>query len=253
MKDNELDNLFRSQVEHAEELPSLEVWDHIAQGLSRQERRRAGKSVIKKITYFTGIAAAVTIVGIFTFWHIQARRHPQDRALVLKAVTPAPEKKVLSTESIAHMEHKKVEVRSSEPVDLPLAQVVTKTDPSHRAKREKIGTDVREDIISDQALISEVKTKLLKTDSLQYNITLPQLQASLEAPPLKPLVENPEEEETMVAQRDSPARKSISVGGILNSLIGKVDKSDGRTLEFHTDEEGSISLQYIAKNRKKNK
>lgn len=66
-------------------------------------------------------------------------------------------------------------------------------------------------------------------DTVPNNISLPDLTTSVtDVPPLKALIESPEVEETMMAIHEPEKQKTFGIGTILNSLIGKADRSDGK-------------------------
>lgn len=253
MKDNELDAIFQSHVEHVEELPNPEIWNRINHELAEQEKRNS-KKVVKKTLWYFGTAAAVAImVGIFAFWYTQNKAPIASQEIVSQRDLPPFERETPKMEGPTSIQKKSEESLLPKPEKIVIS-LIAKTSPSSTPiESTRTIKKPYDDTPNQQVLAAQVEKAMFKADTIKHQITLPNPTASLEAPPLKPLVQNPEEEDTMIARTDSPNRKPISIGGILNSLIGKVDKSEGKTLEFHTDEEGSISIQYIAKNKKKNK
>ncbi|WP_293913041.1 MULTISPECIES: anti-sigma factor [unclassified Sphingobacterium] len=249
MTDKELDKLFRDQLENMESTPSPDIWDRIEQQLPKEE------VTIKKRNIYPlwrwSAAAAIVATGIFSTWYFQQNEQKAER-LTQHSAIPQQQKERSTSD---------VESIASDPI---LAErkdndrlAVVQEKPS-----EKKGDVPRE--VAERPEQMEVSTahensqlltlSLQQMDTVPHQISLPDPTNSVtDVPPLKALIESPEVEETMMANHEPEKQKTFGIGTILNSLIGKADRSDGKKLHFDTDEEGSLSIQYITKNRKKNK
>lgn len=249
MTDKELDKLFRDQLENAESTPSPDIWDRIEQQLPKEEVT-IKKTSIYPLWKWTA-AAAIVATGIFSTWYFQQGEQESEH-LTEHHATPTQDK-----------EWSKPDVESI-PSDPILAErkdnerfTFTQEKPSE--KKGDIPREVAERPQQMEISTANESTHLLalslqQMDTVPNNISLPDLTTSVtDVPPLKALIESPEVEETMMASHEPEKQKTFGIGTILNSLIGKADRSDGKKLHFDTDEEGSLSIQYITKNRKKNK
>ncbi|MGJ1285416.1 hypothetical protein ACR79P_02785 [Sphingobacterium spiritivorum] len=248
MTDKELDKLFRDQLGNAESTPSPDIWDRIEQELPKEEVT-SKKTSIYPLWKWTA-AAAIVATGIFSTWYFQQGEQESEHLTEHHAI-PSHDK-----------ERSKPDVESipSDPI------VAERKDNERFAFEEEKPSKKRNDIpeeVTERPQQKEVSTanegaQLValsqQMDTIPNNISLPDLTTRVtDVPPLKALIESPEVEETMMAIHEPEKQKTFGIGTILNSLIGKADRSDGKKLHFDTDEEGSLSIQYITKNRKKNK
>lgn len=249
MEDKDLDKLFRDTFIDAKDVPSTTMWAKIENDLQKDV---IIKPLPKKNYAWAYAAAAVLLLGLSYIGITLNNR--QDVNDMLKnesfvAIDIAKDDSHVPASidtSILHKQHYDKQ---------PMPKLQDKTIV---LKNEKVKRPLKNSLNRDTAhidLIAEnrpILTTLAERNKIEE---LPHIRQVTEIDDIKPLIENEEEMETMLASTGEQERKHI-ITSLLNTISEKIDTKRGKELHFYADEEGSFGvnlIQPIAKNRKKRK
>ena len=107
---------------------------------------------------------------------------------------------------------------------------------SEERPKDKLASTKKQSKQELQINFDNLKTATVEIDSLNR---APQLTlSSIDVAPLKPLIENPEEEETMLASTD----KQSVITKLLNTVSGAIAPEHSKNIHFSKDEEGTLKI-----------
>ncbi|MFD1769574.1 hypothetical protein [Sphingobacterium suaedae] len=242
MNDNQFDKLFRDRLANGEENPPLHVWKNIDTQLDRK------RGVTLKTSYWTRYAAALAIfvlAGILTYRALQLENKVSATHVTIPQEQRTDERPVSAP-------LKKERIAINEP---PIPNAAIQRTASIKGARKIKTTSTRKSGDVDEPNLPEVSLASLSlrknTDSIPAKLPTRRV---VEAAPIQPLIDNPEEEETMVAALPP------SAGGLVPNLLNKIsdvlNPDDNKTIHFSKDDEGSFRIDIyhsLVKNRRKKK
>ncbi len=249
MNDEQLDKLFKKGLTDFEIDPGAEMWAKIEAELPAEPKiiplwKRQG------VRY----AAALIILGGFAaIIFLQRSEAPQQRQQVARTdIRPSIFETMEKQQQIADALN-----------ESPLAQPIAATKVDKRSKQVSQPTVAVAQIIEPRASTLKLDLQIpelqVATIEAAHTDTFPPTLVStqvVEVDPIRPLIENPEEEESMLANAPkAPAKVQQGiVTGILNRISDVVNPDDSKTIHFSNDEEGSLRIDIfnsLVKNRKK--
>lgn len=250
MNDKELDKLFREKLEHHAIPPKKNIWDQIQTELDAKK-----VMPIRKRNWISYAAIVIGCLGIAALLYniLQPTTTPNVRSAVQKEAQTVP------TDAIEKLpESKRSEIPSKTEYTADPQLATTKTDVKKRPIREQKesiqegqeetpGTDER---TLELVALKPAELSPLYTDTLWHEETLKQ--HAVEAPPIAPLIDYPETEESMLASAQKTAKEFIP--GILNKLSDVLKGGEDARIQISKDEEGFLRLDVVnslVKNRNK--
>lgn len=245
MKNEDIDKLFRDHFDKLDIQPSADIWNKIEADLDEQKIVPIKKKT-KWLIPLISIAATLICIGIFSL-------------LVMEQSTSIIETTnivIRKQDRVGHEEQK-------EPVEDPIE---AKEEPIRFAVKalpeETQDTRNGYQITSVDPKVSQVDEqvalKKLKLTAEQPMLVVVDSQAqiahAMEYIPIKPIIENPEEEESMMAS--TSASKQNVVTKVLNILSKTINQGNGSEVQFSNDDEGTLQidlLNTLVKNKKRKK
>ncbi|MDH5828352.1 hypothetical protein [Sphingobacterium faecium] len=245
MKDQDLDKLLRDHFDNLDIQPSTDVWKKIVLELDEQKI----VPIKKKTSWLKAIVAAAAIlicVGIASFLlqhqsgnnaeNIRyAERKIDNEIITPQKVTP----KVAPVIIEKQVQFSGKSVNNANPHENKSVQPIasyTEVIPS-----EKQQAFQRLKVDKEQPIMVVVDTQTQAARVVEYI-------------PIKPLVENPEEENSMMASTN--ANSQTVVTKVLNILSKTINQGNGPEVQFSNDDEGSLQidlLNSLVKNKKRKK
>jgi len=243
MNDKELDKLFKDQLENLSVSPQEDLWQKIEQQLDERKVVR-----LHRLGWVRNAAMLVACLGVTAVLYLLMPRQ-EDVRIVSR--TPL-----------------KIEDKQAETVNLKrnerTAAIKTQVDFPHAEDKRALAlvqaTQSRPTAKRQVAMSTERSAHLVKLDAAMVTLTksdnidaaiLP-TQRVVEVDPIQPLIENPEEEETMLASSGNSDMGLIP--NLLNRISDVLNPSENKTIQFNHDEEGSLQLDIVnslVKNRNK--
>lgn len=261
MKNEDLDNLFRNELSNREVEPSADLWQKIEAQLDEQKPKRR----ILIYTWIKSAAAIAIIAGAATFLYMHQNAEVASPALQVAETTQAPQ------------------ARNRDVLAAPQQEAAPTKSPSREAEKERthpaestmqlVGIREAEDkkasLLEDTHMakgdehtaLAQPKRQLAsiamaQESELNITATAPSTEIPryrvVEIDPIKPLIENPEDEEALWAL--TPQIDENIVPNLLNRVKNLLYKSDDNAIHFSRDEEGTLQLDFgrsLAKNRTK--
>lgn len=235
MQDKELDALFRDNLENMEVQPSANLWAGIAAGLDRPGAKK------RSLVPYYGIAATITVLLTAGLIFMPKDETKPQENMVVKVKTQSAKKTVEPKSSVEITED--VPVVKAQPKAAQIAAV-------HQASPKAKETDVLKkqpaeiivtapDVLQQQQPVIAAVTP--KTDSHNpvvpdKNVPLTQKNIQPETEPFKtnPVVMAKTNLPQAEIQQGQPEKKKRSrgLGGLLSSLVAKIDKREDKLVEF---------------------
>ena len=249
MNDKDLDKLFKKQLEHHQVAPQKAVWQNIESHLDNQKT-----TPLRRINWMLYAATFIGCLGLLTLAYYMTQRTSEvgnpylahRDTVILK--NHSVQKPYMAEGSVQPLSKENVNPRT-EQTNKQLASSVKTIKPqkSYRKDRE---TDIQQKheltlVPLELSRIQTLNTRLMDTaDSLPivYAISIP---------PIAPLIDNPEVEESMLA---SSKTSEGLVPEILNKISDALVPTDKPSLQFSQDEEGFLRFDIVnsfVKNRNK--
>lgn len=253
MKNDPIDNLFKEALADAEATPSKGVWTKIEQQVGRKK-----PATPHRLHRFLIAASFIFCVGIALLFVINTDKGTEEPLYATQSNTTDNSEKGNAIDSPSAPSspkgvglHQEEEERKAPGTDANSPAVFTQTQEQDSSK-EHISV-----IALKTQHLPEIEQSLLSHDDREEARTplhLPALSlASLDVEPIKPLIELPEYEDSMLAHQEQKTKNSL-VTTILNTLVNSFQDESDRKVEFSTDEEQTIRIDIInslARNRKK--
>lgn len=247
MNDEQLDKLFKDEFSKLEMTPDEGTWESIAADLDKQ------KIIVPlwRRNWVRYAAVVLLTAGVGT-WAVRYYNQGQQ---------PTPSERVASVPE-------KVIVQRPTEYQLPAAtsaplQRSDKTDkrlltalpqhPNVSQQQQTVVAKRHEEPVTHRntVYLHEVETAALtRTTADGFSNERLRTHRVVEIDPIQPLIENPEEEEMMLASR--PSSGAGLVPGLLNKISEVVNPDDNKTIHFSKDEEGSLRIDIfntLVKNR----
>lgn len=252
MNDEQLDKLFQDQFNNMERSPDDDVWKKIALDLDSDEKRII--PIWKKS--WVRYAAAIVLIGGVSIWAVRnIDEQTVEKSAHIARQTQQPEAAEDVTEKVQTNElDNALPTKTAEQKEERIAMI---TPVERKTQKEGIkddGIEKRQDHrMRIRVQLPEVKLVAFKSVTTEnFNNDKLKTHQVVEIDPIQPLIENPEEEETMLAAR--PSHGTGLVSGLLNKISDVVNPDDSKTIHFSNDEEGSLRIDIfnsLVKNRTK--
>lgn len=251
MHDNDIDALFRSKLDELEVEPSAKVWGNISQELHGDKRRKTLIPILR-------IAASVAVLiaaGLFFLPKHQkagqtqpvnrvAKNNPVKTPVAVPQTTAIPQANTVNTtaqvvqavisqtqQQLGTVPKVKVRQATNSAVNVTQQPVINpdKTDAIANAQPATVLAAVTNKIIVTKPVVPDAQTSLKPESATLDVITQP---ATVLA-----AANIPDDNSNKPA---SPAKKhkARGFGGILNAMIGVVDKREDKIIEFTDTDEG---------------
>lgn len=246
MNDKELDELFKEQLSNHTARPREDIW-HQIEGQLEQEK----VIPVKKVSWVGYAAMAIGCLGLIALLYI------------IMQSTPAGD-----IPTIAQNEVSTTPTNTAQESSIPV-QPVDPVIKGHTEQSEQEVTKIQASVQSASRLkqknpVSKPEERHLELVELKPAGVSPSLTAGLNiddkapqeyavsVPPIAPLIDSPETEESMLASNRKPAEGIVP--GILNKISDALNPTDNTTIQFSKDEEGFLRLDIVnslVKNRSK--
>ena len=242
MKEKELEELFRSRFNTAEETPNPSVWNNIEQALDQTPVVPIRKK--NKTWRYASVAAAAVIALTIGYTQLTNTFHPEQHTeyAVLPKSTVHPTEDQMSSlmETPKTTAHTPTEVAiASRPTIAALTPAISHTPAPQQVISEVVETlELAEKAPREPH--SAINTQHIQTVPTELSI----IQVT-EIEDLKPLVPVDEELESLYASTATSTSTSNVVTTLLNKITENIDVLDSKNLRFSADEEGSIRLDII--------
>jgi hypothetical protein len=251
MNDKELDKLFKEQLEHHPVPPKKDIWQQIESQLDQKK-----VVPLRKLSWVSYAAMTVGCLGLIALLY----------NIMIMQSTP--------TGDIPTIAQKEVSTRPTNTAQEPSrpAQPVIPVVKGHS------GPSKQQEVAKTEAFVQKVSMRehrnterLSRTEERRLELVelkpagiLHALTADLHidddtqqeyvisVPPVAPLIDSPETEESMLASTRKPAEGIVP--GILNKISDALNPTDNATIQFSNDEEGFLRLDIVnslVKNRNK--
>lgn len=246
MKNQDIDKLLRDQFDKLDIEPSADIWKKIEMELDQQKV----VSIKKKINWFKiiGAAAAILIgIGITSILMQRQSGHHTERIKYadhkMNKDMITPRKATPKVESLPIEKH----------AQLLSARPVNKVNQLENNSVQAVESDT--EIIPAQSSQAFERLKMEKEQPLMVVVdTQTQVARVLEYIPIKPLIENPEEENSMMASANTNSQTVVTK--VLNILSKTINQGNSAEVKFSNDDEGSLQidiLNSLVKNKKRKK
>ncbi|MBD1434626.1 hypothetical protein H8B06_17510 [Sphingobacterium sp. DN00404] len=238
MNNKELDKLFKEQLEQHTVPPRNDIWHQIENQLDRE------KIVpVRRLDWVKYAAIVVGCLGLI--------------ALLYRTMQPTPALHIpIATQESSKSSPPAIPMEPTH-TNEPKQQVLAKPETlAHRISTPKQKKSISEDSSRQERHLKLVKLKpvdvsLALTDGFQVEGKIQQ-QYVINVPPIAPLIDDPETEESMLASTQKPVEGIVP--SILNKISDALNPTDHTTVQFSKDEEGFIRLDIVnslVKNRHK--
>ncbi|GHE37241.1 hypothetical protein [Sphingobacterium griseoflavum] len=251
MNNEQFDKLFKQEMTDFEVDPGADMWAKIEAELPAE---RKTVSIWKK-SGLRYAAALLLLGGLAAMIFRQQIEAPPAREQLVK-VREQPDQTEKTEQQV------EVSEKGKENTLTQHARIIKANKSPHKEREAAI---VKVPGLANK----EAKSKLdlyipdlhiAKIEAVQADTIPPALVNTqvVEIDPIQPLVESPDEEESMLASGSKGNAKTQQglVTGILNRISDMVNPDQNKTIHFSNDEEGSLRidiLQSFVKNRKKNR
>ncbi|RVU00048.1 hypothetical protein EOD41_13895 [Mucilaginibacter limnophilus] len=235
MQDKELDALFRDNLENMEVEPSANLWAGIAAGLDQPETKK------RPLVQYLSIAA--TIVVLITAGILFIPKHkPKQQGTAMAKVKTRPVKKAVEIVPAAPQPEAAPLVKTESKAEqiAVIKQASPKVEKVEAVVKQPAEVTVTElpHIVQQQQAIAAVTPKTDNPNPVvpDNDVPLSQKNIQTETEPFKnkPVVmaqANLSKAETQQVQPEKKKR-SRGLGGLLSSLVAKIDKREDKLVEF---------------------
>lgn len=250
MNDKELDKLFKEQLEHYTVPPKKEIWHQIESQLDQEK-----VVPVRKFGWISYAAMAVGCLGLIALLYNMMQPKPTGD------IPTNAQKEVSTTPTNTVQEFS----RPAQPVN-PVVKRHSRQSEQEGTKTQvavqKASTPEKKDPINER--LSRTEERRLQLVELKPAGLSAPLTADLDVddkaphehaisvPPVAPLIDSPETEESMLASSRKPVEGIVP--GILNKISDVLNPTDNATIQFSKDEEGFLRLDIVnslVKNRNK--
>jgi len=225
MNDQDLDKLFKAQLEDTEVSPPDYIWEQIEAELPQKKK--------PLLMPLISIAAACICIGFGLFFIL---KNEKPSPLHKPSLAATPPKEPIAEPAISEEQASPKEGSEwSLAAELPPRKAQTKVYLSAVEQQPLNDADSREEELSeDREAVYLAQNKLyvsqINSISIADHIDIPNIEDIQLATA-----------EATVQLEDRQSSSSLNAGRILNFLIGKVDTYQ-QNIRFNTDEEGSLKL-----------
>lgn len=246
MKNEDIDKLFRDHFDKLDIQPSTEVWKKIEAELNEQHI----VPIQKKINWLKPLVAIAAIfIGIGAF----------NLVMQEQAIGPSETKKVVEQKN----SDKPIQIQQKEAVDHLIddkKQSIyfagkAKSKATQYAQNDNLTASSQPKIAQIEEQIALKKLKIAERQALLVVVdSQAQIAHAMEYIPIKPFIENPEEEESMMASTNTNTQNVVTK--MLNILSKTINQGNGPEVQFSKDDEGSLQidlLNSLVKNKKRKK
>lgn len=245
MKNEEIDKLFRDHIDKLDIQPSADIWNKIEADLDEQKIVPIKKK-IKWLKPLVSIAATLICIGIFSLLVMK------QSASTVETTNIVNRKKDTATQKEQKEPVEDLIETKEEPVRFAVKTVPektqdTQTDYQIKSMPPKIA-QINEAVALKKLKITAEQPMLVVVDSQA------QIAHAMEYIPIKPIIENPDEEESMMASI-SESKQNV-VTKVLNILSKTINQGNGSEVQFSNDDEGTLQidlLNSLVKNKKRKK
>lgn len=245
MKNEEIDKLFRDHLDKLDIQPGADIWKKIEMDLDEQQVVSIKKKK-KWLIPLVSIAAVLICIGIFSLLVLEQSTSTIENTKIASrkkdiAVQKGQQEPVINlTEGKEEPNQHAVKAVSDETRNIQNEYQITSIHPKVSQTEEQVSLK--------KLTISEEQPMLVVVDSQA------QIVHAMEYIPIKPIIENPEEEESMMAT--TSASKQNVVTKVLNILSKTINQGNGSEVQFSNDDEGTLQidlLNSLVKNKKRKK
>lgn len=245
MKNEDIDKLFRDHFDKLDIQPSADIWNKIEADLDEQKIVPIKKK-IKWLKPLVSIAATLICIGIFS---LLVMEHSSSTVETTNIV-------IRKKDTAAQKEQKEPVEDLIETNDKPIrfaVKAVPKETQNTRNNHQITSmypevAQIDEQVALKKLQITEEQPMLVVVDSQA------QIAHAMEYIPIKPIIENPDEEESMMAST-SESKQNV-VTKVLNILSKTINQGNGSEVQFSNDDEGTLQIDLLnglVKNKKRKK
>jgi hypothetical protein len=234
MQDNELDALFRDNLENMEAEPSANLWAGIAAGLDKPEAKK------RSPTPYYSIAATIIVLLTAGIIFMPKDEPKQDDNTIVK-VKIQPAEKAVKTQPVVEVSEATPVVKTSKAEQIAdVKQTSPKVNTISSTVKRSVEVKVDEPtpiVQQQQQAIAAVTPKVDNPNPVVPDVNVPLNPKNIQ-PETEPFKTNP----VVMAQANSPKaetqqvqpekKKKRGLGGLLNSLVAKIDKREDKLVEF---------------------
>lgn len=244
MKNQDIDKLFRDHFDNLDIQPGTDIWKKIELDLDEEKVI----SIKKKTNWLNPLittAAILICIGIFSL-------------LLLRQSTSTTEKKItvaLKMDKPAQDQ----QIDNNNKTEIIDSQIQIVATAINKAKRKKsINTPSLQVPAAVSSLEMHEAFNKVKMDHEQPIVVVVDAQAQLahamDYIPIKPLIENPDEEDSMMAAANDGSQTIVTK--VLNILSKTINQGNIPEVQFSNDDEGSLQIDLfnsMVKNKKRKK
>jgi len=222
MQDKELDELFRSNLDDFEIKPSSDVWAGIDAELEKGRRKKAYVSLLS-------IAASIIILFTVGVLFIPQKISIRTQTDLVKIMTPT--RKNVSSKAVAKNSDPNKTTNTITKIyagnyHKPKHNDLTQNDEPVTAKSDEqpqLSNADKADVITSQQPEKNIQFANIQPVQIKTPLTIEPTQITDKSPTIKP--------------KHAP----LSLGGMINAMVAKVDKRQDKIIEF-TDDDGESSI-----------
>src|SRR5690606_401461 len=250
MKDKELDKLFKGQLEQHSIFPKKDIWHKIESQLDQPRVTPA-----KRFSWIRYAAIAIGYLGLIVLAY-NMMQSTSVREIPTIAQKRAPEAPTNTSQDPSKSAQQMPLVAHGylEPPEQEVTKIqISKQHVSRPKQRRPISkhlpqpTEPRLELVE----LKPAGVSLPLASGVDIDDKAPK-EYAITVPPVAPLIDSPETEESMLASARKPAGGIVP--GILNKISDALNPSDHTTIQFSKDEEGFLRLDIVnglVKNRHK--
>ncbi|PRD51385.1 hypothetical protein [Sphingobacterium gobiense] len=251
MNDKDLDKLFQEHLEHHTAPPRNDIWHQIENRLDQQK-----VVPVRRLNWVSYAAIAVGCLGLIALlYNIMPFTTTEDISIITQKEVPMAAKNTKressnSVQSVIPV--KKGHAKRSEQEVAKKDEFVQKASISEKKKPANERLPLTEEPRVELVGLEPAGVSLPLTADLDIDDKVPQKYA-ISVPPVAPLIDSPETEESMLASTRKKPTEGI-VPGILNKISDALNPTDNTSVQFSKDDEGFLRLDIVnslVKNRNK--
>lgn len=252
MNNEELDNLFKKELNQSQVSPPDALWDRIEQELNQAKptpvKTLGWLKYAAVLAFFLSLAVAIYLYRgtikpaekEISAYHSQEQpSHPSPATEETNST--AQHQQVVTSRTDQKQAYDRSALQKSESLPPSVSAVRTSRTTPEEEPRPTVHID---EILTETSLLQ--LTQNTKHDSIPtYRV--------VEIDPIAPLIEDPEQEDSMLAK--SPINEDNALPAVIGKILEQVYPEDNKSpIRFSKDEEGSIQIDFknfFAKNRAK--
>ena len=268
MNDKELDRLFRERLENFSVSPRNDMWRQIEKELDEKKTAR-----IHRFRWVSYAALSIGCLGVAALLYLssdqESANQQQRLAKLQKEETPTTvAKESIEGESVASSSRPETAkpalspiINAKKEISNPLVRhnrddrnllAVVRDQPNVIVEHPMVSSKSSRNEVSTQTLVRLQTANVSPAAADNFNTGKEVSQYAIEVPPIQPLIDDPEAEQTMLASAN-PNNEGW-VPSILNKISEALNPSENTSVQFSKDEEGSLRLDIfnsLVKNRNK--